>query len=755
MKRSNLAQTNFFSLLAPPVPLSSNIVLLDDPRRSECLAELQQAKHIGFDLEYYGSWQTKKDIDHTRAIIRLIQVGLPSGLVLIADLGTPEQREQQLERHSSFLAVLRPILASREVLKVGQALKGDLVALECNLGITVRAVRDVMLFSQVLWAGVGAAKPKKPKGRPETPEERQRRLKFVGLRHTLQAIAQRTGTQHEDHQDGDQYTGSPYWAGKITNNDLNIAASRTGVVLPIWRRLCQWVREAELIDSVLAECEALPAFAECEINGLPVDWATLNDAINKWSAARNKVLAVWHETFPKVDPLKKEKVAVALSNALGLTGDDRLYSLGDPGKNGKRKILPRVNDETLIPYDSTTPGNENAEPERAKIYRAVHAYLEHNSIFVQLSYLLGFKKHYYRGSVRSKYFQIAMGSKPGKEFETGKGMGRSSASDPNSQNSPNLQPAHKAAGLPHPRSVVRRPTGHSLILADLAASHARIATQASLDPVLIDIFNSGKDLHCVTANGLLNHKGHQFTYDDVHRLNTQFKKYNKALEKGENPAAIPEVCYEVAATRALSKGVFYGAINLNGDQTLQKTGATGAEPVFMTLEQAHEGNVVWKQTYNGLHGFQRSTIKKANAFKVRFDQPGVGPYSLGLPGEYAVVRGLSKRRLFLLKEQDKHGRFSCKGTDCVSFVWMGTEADIIKRAMGRILAEFDQHPEWGAKFRGMAHDDVCVTCLTVWENDVAQCVQREFDDAMKWVIKVIPVSDGDWKSTIVGSWAAK
>jgi DNA polymerase I-like protein with 3'-5' exonuclease and polymerase domains len=86
---------------------------------------------------------------------------------------------------------------------------------------------------------------------------------------------------------------------------------------------------------------------------------------------------------------------------------------------------------------------------------------------------------------------------------------------------------------------------------------------------------------------------------------------------------------------------------------------------------------------------------------------------------------------------------------------MGTEADIIKRAMGRILAEFDQHPEWGAHFANMCHDEVDIECLTAWEDQVAQCVQREFDEAMKWVIKVIPVSDGDWKSTIVGSWAAK
>ncbi len=58
-------------------------------------------------------------------------------------------------------------------------------------------------------------------------------------------------------------------------------------------------------------------------------------------------------------------------------------------------------------------------------------------------------------------------------------------------------------------------------------------------------------------------------------------------------------------------------------------------------------------------------------------------------------------------------------------------------------------------FCNMCHDDILIQCYTEYENEVAQCVQREFDSAMQWVIKVIPVSDGDWKSMIVGSWAAK
>jgi len=754
-------QGNFFAELTPQIPLDPSIVFVpsptEDPRLAPFLTELTTTRYFGLDLQYYGPWTKIADIDYTKAIIRLIQIGLPSGLTLIIDLGAITSNRPAIQQHPQVIQALQALaiaLRATEQLKIGQALKGHLVALECNLGLKVRSCRDLMLFSQVLWAGVGAAKPKKPKGRVETPEERQARLKFVGLKHSLQAISYRCGI------DTGNLSQVYNWEGKLDNSQINWAARKVQIVLPVWRKLATWVREADLIDSVLSECEALPAFAECEYHGLPVDYPTLVDAISKWTKAKLATLEIWHSVFPGVDPQKKEKVAVALSAALGLTGGDRLYSLGEPGKNGKRKIIPRVNDETLVPYDTSTPGNldPSVPKARQRIYHAVHAYLEHNSIHTQLAYLLGFQKRYQKGYVRPKFFQIAMSHKPGKEDETGKGMGRASAYDPNTTNCPNLQEAHKKAGLPGPRSVVKPKPGHGLIGADLSNGHARLATQASLDPALIQIFSSGGDAHCNTSIGLLKLRGVDLDYETVFKLYSQAKKYTKAVERGELPAPIPQLAHDVAATRILAKPVFFGSLNLQGPPTLKKTAETGAEPVFMTLEQAAEGIQVWRVTYAGLYAFQRRTIKEANQHKVRFDLPGkIGssPYHIGQPGEYAVVRGLSKRRLFLLKETDKHGRFSCKGTDCVSFVWMGTEADVIKRAMGRIQATFDQQPEWGAAFGNMCHDEINIECYTEYENEVAQCVQKEFDSAMQWVIKVIPVSDGDWKSMIVGSWAAK
>ena len=81
-----------------------------------------------------------------------------------------------------------------------------------------------------------------------------------------------------------------------------------------------------------------------------------------------------------------------------------------------------------------------------------------------------------------------MSHKPGKEDETGKGMGRASAYDPNTTNCPNLQKRIKRLGYLGLGSVVKPKPGHGLIGADLSNGHARLATQASLDPALIRFF---------------------------------------------------------------------------------------------------------------------------------------------------------------------------------------------------------------------------------------------------------------------------
>lgn len=83
-------QTTMFSALDVDVELEAHVVLIDDPRWAACITELGSAKWVCLDTEFCseenGPWK-RRDIDYWDSRVRLIQVGLPSGRVLVFELG--------------------------------------------------------------------------------------------------------------------------------------------------------------------------------------------------------------------------------------------------------------------------------------------------------------------------------------------------------------------------------------------------------------------------------------------------------------------------------------------------------------------------------------------------------------------------------------------------------------------------------------------------------------------------------------------
>jgi hypothetical protein len=170
---------------------------------------------------------------------------------------------------------------------------------------------------------------------------------------------------------------------------------------------------------------------------------------------------------------------------------------------------------------------------------------------------------------------------------------------------------------------------------------------------------------------------------------------------------------------------------------------------------------VWNDLYRVLYNAQRRHIKQVNSHSHLFKH-------IGIDGEYGEARALTGRRLFLVKEWKlpreradgtmSSGYWSVKATDAVSFVWMGTESDIVKHAMGQLVPIFDAHPEWDVLWDNMAHDEIDLDCAEEHALAVATAVQQEFHKAMRWGGVVdLPVDekDADPRKLIKESWAAK
>lgn len=767
-------QTTMFAQLDPDVELDPHVVLLDDPRWQSCVDELQNAKWIGLDTEFYGPngpWAKRKSIDYWKSFVRLIQVGLPSGLVMVFELGGMlDDRPLQIARHSTHLLVLRSVIEDRTVPKVGMALLTEYMLLRIHFGWKMRCMRDIMLMSQVIWAGVGS----KPKRYIETGIAVAPMLK-----HNMASICERLGIPvDKTEQQSD-------WAQRMTNRQLNYAARDVIVPRLAWIELTRLARNEGLMNTFEAECSAQPAFCECEYNGLPIDLEIARADLSKWEEVRDGFFAPFKEVFPGVNPSSPAQVAEVLTNALDVykcpgcnTQYDPLLAkpkgapipddwkcacwkspiaqsgLVKPSKpirmgvrrfferkliRGKAQDQPTTSDEVLAEY--------------ADVWY-VRSLLEGRSTATCMNWLKAAVEHSFDSGtgprIRADFQQIAGGYQEhgSAAGESGRGMGRSSASRPiNTQNPSNLQPEHEKAGAVSVRRSIRPAADRAFVVADLSQAHARIAAQWSKDPVMLRDFNAGRDYHLAMT----------------HRLVAIKVQPGLTFEEAEIVAASKAhpLHKEFKARRQGCKSTNYAKLNLSGVMTLKMQMETMAVPIHMSDEEVAQLIQTWNELYAVLYRAQRSHIRQVNSHNHTFK-------NIGVEGVYGESRGLTGRRLFLVKEWKpprerddgtmREGYWSVKATDAVSFVWMGTEADIIKRAMGKLVDVFDEHPEWDVRWSNMAHDELDLDCREEHALAVATATQKEMHDAMRWAgIVDLPVDEAGAspEKLIKSDWGAK
>ena len=711
-KKADARQTTMFSALDAYEALDPVIILWGDDRWADGLRELRSARWHSFDIEGYdgapqpprgtrivvhedGTAERKKApgggrerINIHTFIPRLLQVALPSGRVMIADLGgIRDDRAARHVQYAEFLRELQAAIYDPERLTVGHHLKFDLAVVLMRYGWRCRGARCTMLMSQLLYAGLR------------------------GVRHNLGAVCARLGIAVKKDQ------GRSDWTGDLSNAQYNYAGRDPLVTAKAALALGGYLREAGMRKSAEAEMLALPAFVEAEYRGMPVNQQLLKELLKLWRGIRERVVQPFLQRYPGCIPSRNKDVALRLSADPAHEGY-KFYTSGTTS-TGKTTIQETVGEEVLIQFDT---------PDRPWI----GALMEWRSVGKQVEYLEQFQEKMRDGRIRTEFSQIAGGEDRSGADKEGRGMGRSGSSNVNLQNSPKLQPAHKRLGGKEVRSVCAPPPGRALLVADLSQAHARIATQASQDPTLLQIYRNGEDTHCHTASALAQLKGLPWTWQDVAKLRKQ------KTEEGTLAASLRDV----------SKPTFYGSLNGQGPATLQRTALTSPEPVPMTLEQATEAIQAWRSKYAGLYNYQRSTVRAAAQRDIVFGG-----------AHYAEQRTLTDRRLYLLKEPDHysqvaatlcpqcghvHGKLAPKPTDCVSFVWMGTEADAIKRAMGLIHLSFLAHPEWEAFIVNFVHDEIDVECADAHRYIVAAEVQRIIWECMRWAGVVdIPVDDPD------------
>lgn len=680
-------QPSLLAALEPDEELLGCIITPEDERWPDAVAEWLEAKYFCIDTETCARPQFLDQphyaLNPWKGFIRLIQIGLKSGKVLVVDLGR-SQIDERKERSAylkevGFFELLRDRMGDPACLKIGQNLKFDLLYLYLHYQIHARGLRDTMIMSQIYWAGL----------------ERS---------HSLEAICERLGIPIDKSQ---QKTD---WSWDLTNKQINYAAVDVQAPITAYRRLGKLIQEdpysPDLKGSVISACECISAFVEMEAYGVPVDLELLEENLIAYQNAADDVIKPFLDKFPGVNPNSKEQVLPVIEKEWGVV------PLAKNDRTGQME--PSISSDALAVYWHI--------PELKALSTC-------KTLQTMIAYMKGVKECVYDYPHPTVY-PYAKGIY---FIEGDKGFGRSTCKSKDELKKPTrlvrkgvnlLNPPSKIPAelkerykLPKFRRFFKPKKGTAFIVGDLSQAHARIACEASQDPVLLKVYLEDADNHCITAERVAKTQG--LDWDAV-----SIKQWAKKDKTHPNHP-------KANALRELSKIGYYTFLNAGSDKSIKDSCDTQGFPI--SLEEASTINKELKNVYSVLAKFMRKINDEANKHDYKYKGK-----------TYGVVTCLGGRRIFLPKMDNKfrpNDPPQVKFNEAVSFFWTATESDAMKLAMVGIIQEFDEHPEWNAKFCEYCYDEVGVICREEYWMEVAKAIQVNMQAGMKNFISGIPVDE--------------
>ncbi|MGB8511067.1 MAG: DNA polymerase, partial [Pyrinomonadaceae bacterium] len=411
-------------------------------------AELSRHAALGFDAE-------TTSLDPYAGRLRLLQFASPEGQYVF-DLFRLAPGDNREAAKSEALAPLRRLLAANSPTKVAHNAKFDAKWVRLHLDVElggdfdsrtntngVERVERAGIFDTMLASQIVSA------GNPED-------------RHSLEAVAARylNETLDKSEQVSD-------WSGELSAAQLEYAARDAAVMLPLRDKLVEKVRAGNLTRCAQLEFECVVPIARLELNGIFLDkerWREQLSVVEKRRVTLAEELQeILAEESPQQSFFGPSRADINIDSHVQLT--KALTRLGVPVPDSTRnwKLQPLAAQypvvATLLEYRT--------------VQKALTSYGE--NILGEISAATG--------RIHANFHQI------------GAPTGRMSCTHPNIQQ------------VPHSveyRRCFRAPEGRKLIIADYSQVELRILADFTNDKGFVDAFNSGADLHRVTAAQIFN-----------------------------------------------------------------------------------------------------------------------------------------------------------------------------------------------------------------------------------------------------------
>lgn len=531
--------------------------------------------------------------------------------VYIVDLDAFATNSSNDLQHREALAPLRRLLAASRPIKIAHNAKFDAKFLKHVLGVDLGGLFDTLLASQLVGAG------------------------DIEERHGLDTVASRYLNQVVDKSER-----LSNWNFELSEAQLEYAARDAAVLLPLREILVERLKADSLIKVAQLEFECVMSVVDIELAGFFMH--------------KDR----WREQLSIVEKRRGE------------LAEELQAALAEESMQGSLFGGPQREDINLDSHQQLTSALQRLGipvPESTRNWKLQPLAAEYPIIATLLEYRTVQKALTSYGENMIELINPATGRLHADFRQIGAPTGRFACTNPNIQQVPHA--------VEYRRCFSGHPAGRKLVIADYSQIELRILAEFSGDRGFIEAFNSGADLHRVTAAQVFN-----VPLDQVSRDQRDFAK-------------------------RLNFGVVYGI----GAQRFS---------IMTGLSVPEAENVLRKYfaTYRGLDGYLREAANRAVSER--------------------QARTASGRLVRFRYDENDRQQISMTQRNGKNTPIQGTSADILKRAL-RLLS--DELRPTSAKIVNIIHDEIVVETDADEAEEIAGKVERAMCDAGQEYLATVPV----------------
>ncbi|HEY6216025.1 MAG TPA: DNA polymerase [Pyrinomonadaceae bacterium] len=513
--------------------------------------------------------------------------------------------------NADALAPLRHLLTSSRPIKIAHNAKFDAKFIKHNLGVDLVGLFDTLLASQLVGAG------------------------DIEERHGLETVASRYLNEAVDKSER-----LSNWSFELSEAQLEYAARDAVVLLPLREKLIDRLKSESLVKCAQLEFECVMPVVDIELAGFYMHkdrWLEQLGIVEKKRAELAEQL---------------QQVLAEESSQGSLFGGPQRDDINLDSQQQLTKALNRLG----IPVPDSTR-NWKLQPLAAQ-YPIIGTLLEYRTVQKALT------------SYGENMIELInpVTKRLHADFrQIGAPTGRFACTNPNIQQVPHA--------VEYRRCFSGHPEGRKLIIADYSQIELRILAEFSGDRGFIDAFNSGADLHRVTASQVFN-----ASLDQVTKEQRDFAK-------------------------RLNFGVVYG---IGAQRFALMTG--------MSVSDAENILRRYFGTYRQLDTYLREAANRAVSDR--------------------QARTASGRLVRFRYDENDRQQISMTQRNGKNTPIQGTSADILKRAL-KLLK--DELSETNAKIVNIIHDEIVVEADADEAQDVAEKVERLMCVAGQEYLRTVPV----------------